>query len=294
MATSQARGKIMSDAISDSKNMLPDIHQAAYDCLMLNDIASKRQQAASLYRNWKTGQYQCVSDGIAVQRIETPGRPPLPKLVNPRKLKQGGLGSEPGRATLIHAITHIEFNAINLALDAVYRFRNMPNDFYTDWLQVASEEAYHFSLLENRLQQLGYQYGDLPAHNGLWEMTVKTDHDVLTRMALVPRVLEARGLDVTPSMMTKLKHIGDQETFKLLSIILQDEIGHVRIGSHWFHYCCKEQGLDADSTFRELLSEYMNGSLRGPFYTEARLQAGFSIEEMDALEKYVLDANKKR
>lgn len=273
---------------------LPDIHEAAYNCLMLNDIAEKRKQTESLYANWKSAKYQCISDGITVQRIDNPGRPPQPELVNPRKLKLRGLGTVLGRATLIHAITHIEFNAINLALDAVYRFRDMPSEFYTNWLQVASEEAYHFSLLENRLQQLGYEYGDLPAHNGLWEMTVKTDHDVLTRMALVPRVLEARGLDVTPGMMTKLGHVEDQQTIDILTIILRDEIGHVRIGSHWFHYCCKKQGLDADSTFRELLSEYMNGSLRGPFYTEARLQAGFSVEEMEALEKYVLDANKKR
>ncbi len=278
--------------MSDNKT-LPDIHAVAYNCLMLSDIAEKRKQAESLYTDWKAAKYQCISDGIAVQKIENPGRPPQPELVNPRKLKQPGLGTELGRATLIHAITHIEFNAINLALDAVYRFRGMPSEFYTDWLQVASEEAYHFSLLENRLQQLGYEYGDLPAHNGLWEMTVKTGHDVLTRMALVPRVLEARGLDVTPGMMKKLGHVEDQQTIDILTIILHDEIGHVRIGSHWFHYCCKKQGLDADSTFRKLLSEYMNGSLRGPFYTEARLQAGFSAEEMEALEKYVLDANKK-
>ncbi|XP_014680055.1 PREDICTED: uncharacterized protein HI_0077-like, partial [Priapulus caudatus] len=134
---------------------------------------------------------------------------------------------------LIHAVTHIEFNAINLALDALYRFQHMPRDFYIDWLQVAAEEAHHFSLLRQRLEKMGYHYGDMPAHNGLWEMTVATDHDVLTRMALVPRVLEARGLDVTPGMMERLKKVDDQETVDILTLILRDEIGHVAIGSRW-------------------------------------------------------------
>jgi MazG family protein len=264
----------------------PDIHEAAYECLMLSgNVKNKRMHTNLLNSHWQEGKYQRLAQQTPVERIEIPGRPEKPQLVAPKKLKQRSLNTEEGRASLIHAITHIEFNAINLALDAVYRFRDMPDEYYTDWLQVAAEEAYHFSLLEERLQQLGYQYGDMPAHNGLWEMAVKTDHDVLVRMALVPRVLEARGLDVTPGIMNKLELAGDLETVAILKIILRDEINHVRIGSHWFHYCCQQRNLDADKTFQQQLQQYMSGSLRGPFHHEARLQAGFSMEEMKQLER---------
>ncbi len=241
-----------------------------------------------LYRCWQAVDCQLVVPDLKQvlnppDEIMIPGRPDKPDLIEPEKLKQRKLGSETGRATLIHAIAHIEFNAINLALDAVYRFRGMPDAYYGEWLKVASEEAYHFSLLNHRLKKMGYHYGDFPAHNGLWEMVLKTAHDVLIRMALVPRVLEARGLDVTPGMMERLKKAGDSETVDILEIILRDEIGHVAIGSRWFKYACKQRGLNPEKTFRELLVEYMGGVLRGPFHTEARLKAGFTQEEMDEL-----------
>ena len=258
-----------------------NIHQLAYQALMESDIALKLQQVDALYSQQKEDQFPPSS--FPIKTIPIPGRPSKPELVSPKQLKHRKLNSERGRANLIHAITHIEFNAINLALDAVYRFQNMPTDFYTDWLQVASEEAYHFSLLKGRLEKMGFQYGDMLAHNGLWEMTVKTDHDVLVRMALVPRVLEARGLDVTPGMMERLEKVGDQETVDILTIILRDEIGHVAIGSKWFHYCCEKRSLNAEITFRELLIEYMGAPLRAPFHTEARLQAGFTQKEMEQL-----------
>lgn len=261
-----------------------NIYNAAFTCLMEQDPAIKKQQTQQLYQDWQAGKYTRLG-GQKVAQIIVPGRPAKPELVSPQHVKHRKLNTAEGRATLIHAIAHIEFNAINLALDAVYRFREMPDQYYTDWLQVASEEAYHFSLLRERLQELGVDYGDMPAHNGLWEMCVKTDTDVMTRMALVPRVLEARGLDVTPAMMERLTSAGDHQTVSLLAIILRDEIGHVRIGSHWFKHCCAEKDLEPITTFRQLLHEHMNGSLRGPFHTEARLQAGFSAEEMQELEK---------
>ena len=261
-----------------------NLYTATYHCLMLSDIEQKRACVTELYQQWnQTGLSRIAEE--PVRRIPIPGRPTKPELILPSQLKQRKLGSELGRATLIHAIAHIEFNAINLALDAVYRFRDMPDEYYSDWLKVAFEEAYHFSLLRDRLQEMGYTYGDMPAHNGLWEMVLKTDHDVLTRMALVPRVLEARGLDVTPAMMQRLKNVGDHKTVEILQIILRDEIGHVAIGSRWFKYCCKERQLNPEGTFRELLIEYMGGALRGPFYVEGRLKAGFSQEEMDELVK---------
>lgn len=262
-----------------------NLYQEAYNCLMQADIAKKIACVDQLYSNWNKGgilnrDNQAKDD---IKTIEIPGRPDKPELIPTSKLKQRKLGSELGRATLIHAITHIEFNAINLALDAVYRFRELPDDYYTDWLKVAHEEAYHFSLLSDRLEKMGYHYGDFPAHNGLWEMVLKTDHDVMTRMALVPRVLEARGLDVTPGMMARLAKAGDNETVECLKIILRDEIGHVAIGSRWFKHSCELRGLVPEKTFRDLLVEYMGGALRGPFYMEGRLQAGFTQEEMDDL-----------
>jgi len=241
---------------------------------MQTDTRKKRDQVDALLSDWT--QSKLIRDECDLVKIQVPGRPDKPELIDPSDLKQRKLGSELGRATLIHAILHIEFNAINLALDAVYRFRNMPDDYYGDWLKVAAEEAYHFSLLEKRLQDMGYAYGDMPAHNGLWEMVLKTDHNVLIRMALVPRVLEARGLDVTPGMIEKLHKVDDHETIKILKIILRDEIGHVAIGSHWFKYCCDLQQCEAEKTFRDLLKKYMGGGPNGPLHNEARLQAGFS------------------
>ena len=260
-----------------------NLYEAAYNCLMQSDIPKKQSCVNTLVDDWKNGKLS--RDDFELKQIPIPGRPEKPDLVLPTELKRRKLGTELGRATLLHAIVHIEFNAINLALDAIYRFRDMPDDYYTDWLQVASEESYHFSLLSDRLEQMGYCYGDMPAHNGLWEMVVKTDHDVLIRMALVPRVLEARGLDVTPGMMDRLEKAGDSKTVDCLKIILRDEIGHVAIGSRWFKYCCDLQGLQPEETFRELLLEYMGGGLRGPLYEEGRLQAGFSQQEIDELVK---------
>ena len=183
----------------------------AYACLMSNEVDDKLAATIRLFEQWQTsGLKREIPD--AVTDIEVPGRPECPVLVAPRELKRRKLSTAEGHAALIHSICHIEFNAINLALDAVYRFRDLPDDYYHDWLKVAAEEAYHFSLLRDHLRTLGYDYGDFPAHNGLWEAAVDTAHDALVRMALVPRVLEARGLDVTPGIMAKLHSIGDNRS----------------------------------------------------------------------------------
>jgi len=262
-----------------------NLYEQTYQCLMQADPVIKKTDVKKLLQDWKSNTLN--RNDFELHRIEIPGRPDKPELIDPSQLKQRKLGSELGRAILIHAILHIEFNAINLALDAVYRFRDMPDQYYSDWLSVAVEEAYHFSLLEQRLSEYGYAYGDFPAHNGLWEMVLKTDHDVLTRMALVPRVLEARGLDVTPGMIDRLEKVGASRIVEILRIILRDEIGHVAIGSRWYKHCCDLQNLDADKTFRELLVEYMGRGLNGPLHQEARLEAGFSQEEIDELLKMV-------
>lgn len=232
---------------------------------------------------WREG-LLCLDSHTPPQPIGEPGRPERPELVSPLKVPKRKLGTVEGRATLLHAVTHIEFNAINLAWDAVYRFRDMPEQFYSDWVRVADEEAYHFGLLRERLRELGYDYGDFPAHNGLWEMAVKTAFDPMVRMALVPRVLEARGLDVTPGIMAKLKKAGDGKSIAALEIILRDEVGHVEIGSRWFKYHCDRRGLQMEETFRRLIAEYY-GRLHGPFFYEARMKAGFSEEELRALEQ---------
>ncbi len=216
--------------------------------------------------------------------IRMPGRPARPMLVPPRQLPQRGFGSNEGRAAFVHSIAHIEFNAIDLAWDAVYRFRDLPSGYYADWISIADDEARHFVMLRERLQQLGYDYGDFDAHNGLWEMAERTAHDGMTRMALVPRVLEARGLDVTPGMIVKLRKLGDDATADILEIILREEVAHVAAGSRWFRWFCAQRGLDSEATFATLLTEYARGSLRGPFNDEARLAAGFSAVELQQLQ----------
>jgi len=215
--------------------------------------------------------------------VDSPGRPARPKLVRGAKVAKRGFGTLEGRIIMMHAIAHIEFNAINLALDAVQRFPDMPEQYYREWVQVAQEEAYHFELVRAHLRHLGADYGDFDAHGSLWEMCEKTAHDVLHRMALVPRVLEARGLDVTPGIMEKLTQAGDHNAVSLLEIILRDEIGHVSIGNRWFRYCCEQRGLEIEETFFALLEQYYPRGLFGPFNLEAREQAGFSKSELDRL-----------
>jgi len=212
-----------------------------------------------------------------------PGRPLQPELVSPRALKRRSMHTPQGRVALLHALAHIEFNAINLALDAVWRFAGMPPAFYQDWLRVAQEEALHFSLLTEHLAGLGCRYGDFPAHDGLWEMAQKTAADVLARMALVPRTLEARGLDASPPMRDGLAQAGALEAAAILDVILRDEIGHVRIGNHWFRFLCESRGLDPHEAYRVLAEHYAAPRLRGPFNFDARRAAGFDEFELAAL-----------
>ena len=264
--------------------MIQSIFNAAAVCIAECDPMQKLLLSRETAMHWRSGLLSLVDDKNILP-IGEPGRPSRPRLVSPRQLPKRGFKTTLGRAALIHAVAHIEFNAINLAWDAVYRFRDMPRDYYDDWVRVADEESYHFGLLRGRLHDLGYDYGDFSAHNGLWEMARDTAHDVLVRMALVPRVLEARGLDVTPGMITRLGAVGDEETVGLLETILRDEIGHVEIGSRWFHRLCEERGLVSEQVFHELIGHYMKGRVKGPFHRNARLQAGFSESELAALEQ---------
>lgn len=260
-----------------------ELRQAVLACLLIQNPLEKAEQTQQLYQHWLDGKLNLDIEQLLDVPV-IPGRPDKPELVAPRDLPRRRNSAEHGVAPLIHAITHIEFNAINLGLDAVARFTSMPRQFYDDWLRVAFEESQHFLMLRAHLMSLGYDYGSFPAHSGMWDMAQKTHGDVLKRMALVPRVLEARGLDVTPAMMNKLRGTGDVKAVEILEVILQEEIGHVTIGTHWFNYLCDQRNLDSFTTFKGLLENYFDGELRGPFHVDARMQAGFTEQEIALLE----------
>ncbi|HJP99639.1 MAG TPA: ferritin-like domain-containing protein [Rhodanobacteraceae bacterium] len=253
---------------------------AAKRCLDCTDPADKVSRTHETIEALREGRLSLEDDGIVPLPIAAPGRPERPRLVMPRNVPRRGLGSGEGRAALVHAVAHIEFNAINLAWDAVYRFRGMPADYYRDWSSVASDEARHFTMLSRRLAELGHAYGDFYAHNGLWEMAVKTADSCLARMALVPRVLEARGLDVTPGMIARLHSVGDDATAAILEVILREEVPHVATGTRWFRFCCERDGSNPASTFAGLLLEHVPSGLRGPFNLDARRAAGFGEDEL--------------
>lgn len=232
--------------------------------------------------------YQCSAPIDTQEQIPAidgiPGRLPKPELVPHTQIKPGALTTPRGHAGLVHSIVHIEKNAIDLALDICWRFAGMPEAFYRDWLRVAQEEAYHFTLLRDHLLTLGFDYGDFPAHDGLWSMAERTRSDLLARVALVPRTLEARGLDASPAVKTKLVSIGDHRAGEILDIILRDEIGHVSIGNRWYGWVCAQRGLDPVATYAELVVKYEAPKLKRPFNLDARRAAGFSDAELSALQ----------
>lgn len=260
-----------------------DLHDRAYVALQERHSGQKCAQARGLAHDWGANRLTLGSPS-AVEAVFEPGRPERPVLVSPRVVERRKVSTVEGRAALIHSLAHIEFNAVNLALDAVYRFRGLPRDYYGDWIRVAAEEAYHFTLLRDHLVALGFDYGSFTAHNGLWEMAVKTAHDPLVRMALVPRLLEARGLDAAPTLIAKLKSGGDARAVEIMQIIQRDEVEHVRIGNRWYAYFCAQRGVEPVAMFRRLLIEH-GARVRTPFDTAARRRAGFTEEEMALLDE---------
>jgi len=224
------------------------------------------------------------SSMLNYNHLQLPGRPPQPELVPPLQVPKRRMDTVEGRAMLWHSLAHIEFNAMNLALDAIWRFPDMPQEYYEDWLKVAKEEAYHFSLVNKHLHTLGFTYGDFLAHNSLWEMVERTTDSVIARMALVPRTMEARGLDAVPSIRDRFKQIKEARAVEILEIILNDEIGHVLIGNRWFNFLCTKENLSPINTYRELAEKYRAPVLKPPFNMEARKQAGFTAEELNLLE----------
>jgi len=257
-----------------------ELRRAALQWLVHTDSAGKAAGVRAMSQAWRDGALVLDRSATLSTDAAVPGRPLHPELVSPLLVKSRSMRTEEGRAAMIHALAHIEFNAINLALDVIWRFPDMPETFYADWLKVADEEAYHFSLLEAHLQVLGGAYGDFAAHNSLWDMAEKTKDDILARIALVPRTMEARGLDAAPPVRNKLAQAGDHAAAAILDIIMRDEIGHVAIGNHWYGWLCEQRGLDPIATFARLTIEFKAPVMRGPFNMEARRAAGFTEAEL--------------
>lgn len=254
----------------------------ALQALCLTDA---QQKVAAMRELWaRRDALRLDPDTVLAEPPGVPGRPALPRLVEPGSVPHRSPFTTEGRAALLHAIVHIEFNAINLGLDAVWRFAGLPAQFYLDWLRVAAEEAEHFTLLADHLATLGHAYGDFDAHDGLWKMTWRTRADFTARMALVPRTLEARGLDATPLIQAKLGKAGDHRAVEILDVILRDEVGHVAIGNHWYRWACARDGHDPLALYPQLLARYEAPRLRPPFNLAARQAAGFSAEELSYLD----------
>jgi uncharacterized ferritin-like protein (DUF455 family) len=262
-----------------------ELREAALAILADTNPQAKVNQLFSLFEDYFSEHIAInLSGNFDSQNLHLPGRPKRPDLVAPKFVPKRKMDTVEGRAILWHSLAHIEFNAMNLALDAIWRFPNMPQAYYEDWLKVAKEESYHFSLISAHLQSFGFSYGDFPAHNSLWEMVERTSDSVIARMALVPRTMEARGLDAVPEIRDRFKQIKDDRAVEILEIILRDEIGHVLVGNRWFNFLCANENLSPIVTYRELAEKYRAPTLRGPFNFEAREQAGFTSEELELLE----------
>ncbi|MEG1454101.1 MAG: ferritin-like domain-containing protein [Comamonas sp.] len=264
-----------------------ELRQHALEALCLADPEHKARQTLHMYAQ-QDFSIDPAAELVPAPGATLPGHPERPELRVHTEMARRSPATPHGRAVLIHAIAHIEYNAINLALDAIWRFPGMPQAFYRDWLQVAAEEAKHFNLLRTHLRAQGHDYGDFPAHQGQWTMCEKTQDDIVARMALVPRTMEARGLDATPQIQAKLRQVGTPDALaavEILDVILREEVGHVAIGNHWYRWLCARDGLEPEAHFIELMRRYEAPRLRPPFNTQARRAAGFSENELRWLEQ---------
>lgn len=254
---------------------MEDFHSAILRAFNASDPVEKANATHQLVRDWQNHKLP-RPQAMPQNWPDRPGRPAQPELRPPNAMpKRRGSGLK-WRITLLHALAHIELNAIDLALDLLARFSHyaLPDAFVQDWMQVAADESKHFLMIEKRLRDLGSYYGALPAHDGLWEAALKTKHDFAARLAVVPMVLEARGLDVTPPMIEKLHKSNDEESAALLTVIYEDEKKHVNAGVRWFHTVCQAENLDPETTFKTKLETYFRGALKPPFNIPAREEAG--------------------
>ena len=268
----------------------PELRRLALSALAVCDPAVKTQATQALHA--QAGSLPVATHAPPVEG-PLPGRPPRPELVHPARVPRRSPFKPEGLAALLHAIAHIEFNAINLALDAAWRFEGLPREFHLDWVGVAAEEAYHFGLLTQLLGELGHAYGDFAAHDNLWTMCTRTQDDVVARMALVPRTLEARGLDATPQIQERLRTVGTPLALRavdVLEIILSDEVGHVAIGNRWYRWLCARENLNPVTHYAHLAAHYDAPRLHPPFNEVARKRAGFHDDELALLLAQTLHA----
>lgn len=256
----------------------------AESCLFNADVEQKLALTHQAKQLLDAGKLSFADNGV-IRPIADTVFPERPQRLMPRDMPRRKLETQAGQAAFFHALTHIEFIAIYLAWDIIYRFRGLPESFYRDWLIIADEEAQHFTLLRNHLLKLGVDYGDLPAHRGLWLHAEDTAEDILARLAIVPRCMEARGLDVTPPMIAKFQAMHDPVSAAILTRIYQDEIGHVERGSYWFKQLAEQGGFHAESHYKQLILDCFQGRPKGPFNREVRIIAGFSHHEIDWLEE---------
>lgn len=261
-----------------------ELRHCALQAFKICDPAAK---VAAVQQAWQVRASLGLDVHVSLPWPGTPGRPADPALVEPKAVARRSPFTAEGHAALVHSIAHIEFNAINLALDAVWRFTGLPEAYYRDWMQVAYEESQHFALLAHHLEQCGYHYGHFPAHDGLWTMCDNTRHDVVARMALVPRTLEARGLDATPLIQAKLRKVGTPQALAahgILNTILREEIGHVAVGNRWYHWLCLRDGLEPAPFYAQAALRHAAPQPKPPFNLQARKLAGFTDAELTALQ----------
>ena len=248
--------------------------------LAINDLNEKLNQVKVIYESFRSHLMTIDSKADIQHTYHLPGAPLTPQIVAPRLVEKRSTSSEQGKLIFVHALAHIEFSAINLALDIIWRFKDLPDQFYSDWLQIAYEEHLHFNLLNDYLKKFDLNYGSFNAHNSLWEMADRTRHDLIHRLALIPRTMEARGLDVTPPIIEKFKQQKDDEIAAILQIIYEEEIRHVSIGNIWYRWACEAQKLDPHETYKNLLKTYDIELNYEKLNKEARYKAGFLKEEL--------------
>jgi len=261
---------------------MDNLFYLAHQCLTESNLDKKLLLSVDAVKNIFDDDISLDSYAVDAKQV-IPGRPEKPVLITPKGVPGRNIQTLEGRAAMVHSFAHIEFTAINLVWDLIFRFQNMPKEFYVDWARVAAEETKHFKLLRDNLISMDYDYGDFPAHDGLWTIAEQTQHDILLRLAVVPRIMEARGLDVTPNLIERFRQIKDDKTVSILELILEEEIGHVSIGTKWYRYLCEKTGHNPDEKFREIVDEFLPVAKTKKINHQARLLAGFSQAELDYL-----------
>ncbi|KZL06332.1 ferritin-like domain-containing protein [Pseudovibrio sp. Ad26] len=278
-------GKNDADAFAGQAHLsLPEntsvksLKDGARQILETPDLDLKVALAYYVANQWFKGALS-ISRGTGEKPMpDRPGRPAKPELLPPRDMPKRAVGGKNGKVALLHSLAHIELNAIDLTWDLIGRFTDvpMPRSYYDDFVRVGLEEAKHFTLIQERLAKLGHAYGDLPAHDGLWQAAQSTGKDLIARLAIIPLVLEARGLDITPSMIEKANATGDEDTASVLHVIYHDEKGHVAYGAKWFRFMCDRHRVRPEPRFQQLVKQHFKGPLKPPFNDRARSEAGLT------------------